>query len=207
MPSATSTVRSSSRQSKTVLGEARNVGNVQPIVQGHKSESRDVSSKSSAKGVKATRVVSAPTKQPKPQMPSTVRSASQPVAPRQPRPSSNLTQEPRVEAIEEEVEGTERPGGSNDDNQAGSEPSMYLDWALRSPDPRQPEKEEVREDHTEMAEMRREIARLQLDMLRLGRVMKVSRATQGNRGEGNLIHAERDPEGDTAALGRGEEEP
>jgi hypothetical protein len=71
----------------------------------------------------------------------------------------------------------------------GGEPSVYLDWALRSPDRLDKVADGEMDEGIGMDDMRREISRLQLDMLRLGRLMKVGTFSYNSRGS-VLIHAE-----------------
>lgn len=58
------------------------------------------------------------------------------------------------------------------------DPSVHLSWALRAPSSSKPvdrdARAEERDSEWKMDEMRREIGNLQLDMLRMGRNLKVS---------------------------------
>ena len=167
-----------SSRGASVLGEVRNAGNIDKS----SKESLEAPSKG-AKGEQAThnitekkkvvqlpkepgaRNVSAPSWSRAPKQAMT-RSPSGPLAPsstmRPPFPSVRATPAPIVEEEEEFVRA----------EMERLDPSIDLNWALR-PHSRASLPESIPRDDV-LEEMRREIANLQLDMLRMGRNLKVS---------------------------------
>jgi hypothetical protein len=155
--------------SASVLGEARNAGNIgiTPILSGNDLKLKGKAIVDSGKNV---RIVSAPPKianltAPRP---SSSRSTSQPVQ-RPPRPSSSMAHLPAIEDVDEDAGSSEIRS-----NPVRDEQSLDLDWALRAREA--PVKPETipRLEASSVEELRREICNLQLDMLRMGRGLKVS---------------------------------
>jgi hypothetical protein len=162
----TSRVRRSA--SASVLGETRNAGNIGITPVSTRSDGK-LKGKAAADSSKTVRVVSAPLKTSLAPRPSTSRSTSQPVQ-RPPRPSSSMAHLPAIEDVEEEESGSGAPKATT----MPDEQSLDLAWALEARRTNtRPETIPGRETSS-VEELRREICNLQLDMLRMGRGLKVS---------------------------------
>lgn len=177
---STSTTQSTRPVRPAALGDAQNAINIEsrvttvaPSLKSMKGSGSLVHTDSDK--TKGSRTVSAPSRKSGISQPSS-RSASHPVSHR-PRPSSSMGIRASVAPIEEEEEvGTELPlASARSDVEAGGEASVDLGWALREPVATCPNLagESVSED-AGMEELRQELGRMQIDMLRLGRLMKVS---------------------------------
>lgn len=161
----TSRVRRSA--SASILGEARNAGNIGITPVAMRSDSK-LNGKAVIDSSKSVRVVSAPPKTSLAPRPSSSRSTSQPVQ-RPPRPSSSMAHLPAIEDVEEESSGS----GEARADVVHHEQSLDLAWALQAR-PAYVRPETVPGLETSSVEdLRREICNLQLDMLRMGRGLKV----------------------------------
>lgn len=153
------------------LGEAGNSINIPsrviPTLSDSKSRVKSKADQRDAETAKGTRVVSAPASQSSASTASVIRSASGPVAHR-PRPSSSMGIRPLVAPIAEEEEG--------DNTGPAGERSIDVGWALRdSPTTTHDRVRHVPvEEPAGMEELRQQVGRMQLDMLRMGRAMKVT---------------------------------
>ena len=166
-----------------MLGELRNVGNVDTPTSshdtGHKHKGKETVRSSDKPRVgeekqkrvtlpdepPRARIVSAPSPAKRPRV-SVARSSSGPPTAMQDRLHPSTSASSRVSPapiIEEEEESAQVQS---------AEGRLHLDWALR-PSSRTSYLEEVRGEDFAMEEMRREIGHLQLDMLRMGRGLKV----------------------------------